>query len=109
MTDALWTSDFVVRGKAVRVKKTGAEVVIDRALAAEAASWFALYLAVRAKALVTRLAAPGPKVWFAPDRPRPWYLVWAAASWNGVGIARTPEEAVASFYFDDATQGRPPA
>lgn len=109
MTDALWTSDFTLRGKAVQVKKTGAEVVIDRALAAEVASWFALYLAIRARALVTRLAAPGPKVWFAPDQPRPWYLVWAAASWAGVRVVDDPMQAQAAFYFDDTTTGEPPA
>jgi len=108
MSDTPWTSDFSVRGRAVRVKKTGAVIPLDRALASEAATWFGLYLAIRLKALANRLAPPGPAVWFAPDRPRPWYLIWAAAAWNGVRIARSPEEATASFYFEDATAARPP-
>lgn len=109
MSETFWTSDVVVRGRALTVKKTGAVIPLDRALAAEAANWLGLYLAVRAKTLANRLARPGPKIWFAPDRPRPWYLVWAAAAWSGIGIARTPQEAAASFYFDDTTCGRPPA
>ena len=109
MSDTLWTSDVALRGRALTVKKTGAVIPLDRALVAEAANWLGLYLAIRAKTVLNRFGKPGPKVWFAPDRPRPWYLIWAAAAWNGVGIARTPEEATASFYFDDATEGRPPA
>ncbi|TAL36524.1 MAG: hypothetical protein EPN98_04535 [Phenylobacterium sp.] len=108
MSDTLWTSDFSVRGRTVRVKKTGAVIPLDKALASEAANWFSLYLAIRAKTALNRLLPRGPAVWFAPDRPRPWYLIWAAASWNGVRIARSPDEADASFFFEDATQARPP-
>lgn len=109
MSDTLWTSDFSVRGRTVRVKKTGAVIPLDKALASEAANWFSLYLAIRAKTALNRLLPRGPAVWFAPDRPRPWYLIWAAAAWNGVRIARSPEEAQASFFFDDATHGHPAA
>ena len=96
MSDTLWTSDFSVRGRTVRVKKTGAVIPLDKALASEAANWFSLYLAIRAKTALNRLLPRGPAVWFAPDRPRPWYLIWAAAAWEGIGIARSPEEAAAT-------------
>lgn len=108
MSDTPWTSDFSVQGRAVRVKKTGAVIPLDRALASEAATWFGLYLAIQTKSLVNHLLPPGPTVWFAPDRPRPWYLIWAAAAWNGVRIARSPDEAQAAFYFEDATVAAPP-
>lgn len=108
MSDASWMSDFTVSGRAVRVKKTGAVVRIDRMVAGEAANWLTLYVAIKAKAALNRLAPPGPAVWFAPDKPRPWYLIWAAAAWNGVRIARSPDEATASFYFEDATDAPPP-
>jgi hypothetical protein len=108
MSDTPWISDFAVRGRAVRVKKTGAVIPLDRALASEAANWFGLYLAIRAKSALNTLR-PGPAVWFAPDLPRPWYLIWAAAAWNGIRITRTPAEAQASFYFEDATHAPPPA
>jgi hypothetical protein len=108
MSEILWTSDVALRGRALQVKKTGAVIPLDRALASEAANWFGLYLALRARMAVKLFAPKGPAVWFAPDRPRPWYLIWAAAAWNGVRIARSPEEAEASFYFEDATTARPP-
>ncbi len=109
MSEILWTSDFSVRGRTVRVKKTGAVIALDKALASEAVTWLGLYLAIRAKTLANRLLPPGPAVWFAPDRPRPWYLIWAAAAWNGLRIAKSPDEAQASFFFEDATHARPPA
>lgn len=109
MSETLWTSDFSLRGRTVQVKKTGAVIPLDRALASEAATWLALYLAIRAKMLLNRLGPPGPAIWFAPDRPRPWYLVWAAAAWGGVRIARSPDEAQAAFYFEDSAAGAPPA
>lgn len=108
MSDILWTSDVALRGRTLRVKNTGAVIPLDRALASEAVNWFGLYLALRLKTAANLFAPKGPAIWFAPDRPRPWYLIWAAAAWNGVRIARTPEEAQASFYFEDATQARPP-
>jgi hypothetical protein len=108
MSDTSWISDFTVSGRDVRVKKTGAVVRLDRTVAGEAAVWLNLYLAIKAKAALNRLRKPGPAVWFAPDRPRPWYLIWAAAAWNGVRIAKSPDEATASFYFEDATDARPP-
>jgi len=108
MTDALWTSDFQVAGRRVRVKKTGADVALDRATLLGAARWFAFYLPVKARQVALRLGRPGPVVWFAPDLPRPWYLVWAAAAWSGVRIVRNPAKAHAAFYFDDSTRGVAP-
>ena len=108
MSDTPWFSDFTVDGRAVRVKTTGAIVPLDRALASEAATWFGLYLAIRVKGALNLLRPSGPAVWFEPQRPRPWYLIWAAAAWNGVRIAERPEDAEAGFYFEDATQARPP-
>ncbi|HWA63961.1 MAG TPA: hypothetical protein VG939_21495 [Caulobacteraceae bacterium] len=109
MTDALWTSDFVIAGRTLTVKKTGASVVVDREILAAFARWFALYAPVRARAAALALTGRrGPSIWFAPDRPRPWYLVWLATAWAGARIARSPNDADAAFYFEDATCGRPP-
>jgi hypothetical protein len=108
VSDTLWTADVALRGRTLQVRKTGAVIPLDRALASEAANWFGLYLALRVRTVANLFAPRGPAVWFAPDRPRPWYLIWAAAAWNGVRIARTPEDATASFYFEDATAARPP-
>jgi hypothetical protein len=107
MTDVFWTSDFVITGRMVTVKKTGAVVPIDRDTLTSTAIWLAFYLPVKLKGTLTRAFAPGPAIWFAPDRPRPWYLVWAAAAWCGARMVKRPEEADAAFYFEDATRALP--
>jgi hypothetical protein len=108
MTDALWTSDFEWAGRRLRVKATGAEVAIDPSTLSGFVRWLPFYLAVRARQLSLALA-DRPAVWFAPQRPRPWYLVWAALAWSGLRIARSPDEASAAFYFEDSTRGPAPA
>ncbi len=108
MAGAFWTSDFYFEGGRVKVRKTGADLAFDRVLVEEALVWFAYYVPVRAKAAWTRLTRPGPSVWFAPDKPRPWYLVWAAAAWSGSRIAASPEDADAAMYFDDSARGLAP-
>lgn len=101
----LWTDDLRFRGREVTVLKTGARLRIDGDLLWDVSRWFAYYAPLRLKAAWTRLVRPGPRLWFSPDRPRPWYLIWAAAAWGGCRMARTPEEADAAFYFDDSTEG----
>lgn len=108
MTDALWASDFEFARGRVRVRKTGADLKIDRALLADVRAWAACYAPVRLMGAWRRLTRPGPRVWFTPDQPRPWYLVWNAATWSGVRFAKTPQQADAAFYFDDSTLGRAP-
>ncbi len=108
MTDTLWTADFELTGRQVRVKKTGAQVPLDRQTLIGVARWLTLYLPVRARQLATSIVPGRPAVWFAPDQPRPWYLIWAAAAWSGVRFADRPEDADAAFYFEDATHGAPP-
>jgi hypothetical protein len=108
MTDTPWTADFEIAGRLVRVRKTGAEVPLDRDAIRGFCLWLAFYLPVSVKRVANRLAPPGPALWFAPEQPRPWYLVWLAATWAGVRIAPTQEAADAAFYFDDVTIGIPP-
>ncbi|HRD45055.1 MAG TPA: hypothetical protein PLF78_01080 [Caulobacter sp.] len=108
MAGAFWTSDFYFEGGRVKVRTTGADLAFDRALVEEALVWFAYYVPVRATAAWNRLTRPGPSVWFAPYKPRPWYLVWAAAAWSGARIAASPEKADAAMYFEDSALGSPP-
>ncbi len=108
MSGGFWGSDFALENGRIRVRKTGVVLRLDRALVEEALVWFAYYVPVRLRGLWMRLTRPGPRVWFTPDVPRPWYLVWASAAWAGVRPARRPEEAEAAFYFDDSARGATP-
>lgn len=109
MSGTLWTSDFQFGAGRVKVRKTGADLALDGALIGDIALWLGYYVPVRLRGLLTALRPGRPRIWFAPDRPRPWYLVWLAACWAGVGFARSPNEADAAFYFEDATTGAPPS
>jgi hypothetical protein len=110
---AAWTDDFDFdwrpAGLTLHVRKTGARVPVDRGTIRDVLIGLAYYGPVRIKAAVTGLFRPGPRIWFAPDRPRPWYLVWGAAAWGGMRFVGRPEDADAAFYFEDVTVGRPPA
>lgn len=104
-----WGVDFTFRSGRVQVKKTGADLKLDWALLSECLLWFAYHLMVLSVALWRRvtLRPPGPRIWFEPDTPRPWYLVRAAMTWGGMRLARSPEAADARFYFDDSTWAGP--
>ena len=93
---------------ALLVRKTGVRLRVGFPLIWEVSHW-AFYLpvlfVVATIARLSRLRAP-VALWYAPDRPGPWYLLCGAALWAGYGAARTPDAAHAAFYFDDTTQGR---
>ncbi|MDP1632188.1 MAG: hypothetical protein Q8L66_12300 [Caulobacter sp.] len=109
MSRTLWTSDFHFEGGRVKVHATGADLALDRGLLEEVGLWLAYYVPVRLKGALTSVMRPGPRVWFAPNAPRPWYLIWMAACWGGVRFVRTPQDADAAFYFEDVTTGESPA
>ena len=108
MADTFWTADFDVQRGRVRVRTTGADIPFDRALVGAVVVWLGYYLPVRARAAWARLTRPGPRIWFTPHRPRPWYLVWAAMAWSGARIARCPKTADAAMFFEDASLGAAP-
>ena len=93
----------------VEVCKTGVLVNLDGALIGEVASW-AVWLVILAVAHgVARLREPrAPRLWYTPHRAGPWYLLRGAALWAGCRLARSPVDADAAFYFDDATRGAAP-
>ncbi|WGM40703.1 hypothetical protein [Caulobacter sp. NIBR1757] len=105
---APWISDFAWENGRLRIRKTDIKLSLNGPVLAEIAAW-ALWLALLWP--VAFLARQGRRqplaIWFAPERPRPWYLVRAAAMWAGIDVARRPEEADAAFYFDDVTVGLP--
>lgn len=108
MAGAFWTSDFSIERGRVKVRTTGADIPFDRALVEEALAWLAYYAPVRVVSAWNRLTRPGPRIWFAPQTPRPWYLVWTALAWSGMRVARSPDRADATMYFEDAAEGVAP-
>lgn len=104
-----WGFDFQIVDGYVHVKSTGVRFKNDWQLWIDIWRWFTYYLFVRARGFWARLKRPmGPRVWFAPHRPRPWYIIWAAMVWGGMDFARSPEHADAAFYFEDQTVATPP-
>jgi hypothetical protein len=82
----------------------------DWQLWADIGRWFTYYLFVRAHGLWAHLTGKtGPRIWFTPHRPRPWYILWAATIWGGMRFGSSPEAADAAIYFEDKTQATPPA
>ncbi len=105
-----WIGDFAWRDGRVVVRKTGVSLAIDHHLIAEIVSWLLYLPLLGGFALAARLRRRRRfAVWFAPDRPRPWYLMRGAALWAGLSVAPTEASADAAFYFDDVTRGNPPA
>jgi hypothetical protein len=102
MHSALWWRDFEFEDGVVTVKKTGARLPIEPGLIGEVVSWFPFYLVMEAWRL-KKTSKAGPKIWFAPDRPRPWYLIWSVLHVAGATIAKSPGEADVVFFFDDST------
>lgn len=108
MAGTLWTSDFHFEGGRVKVGATGADLALDRGLFTDIRLWLGYYIPIRLLGFWVSLTRPGPKVWFTPEIPRPWYLIWLAAVWAGVRFVRSPEGADAAFCFEDRTIIAPP-
>jgi hypothetical protein len=100
-----WGFDFQLADGYVHVKSTGVRFKNDWRLWVDIGRWFTYYLFVRVNGL---LARGGPRIYFAPHRPRPWYSVWAAVVWGGMAFAERAESADATFYFEDRTIAAPP-
>lgn len=106
MTARAWWRDFSLEDGAVRVRKTGAIVPVERGVLGECAAWLRFHMAVEAATAARR--PDGPSIWFTPDSPRPWYLVWPVARLAGLSLAARQQDADLGFCFEDATITAPP-
>lgn len=105
-----WVKDFRLENGYVHVKSTGVRFKNDWQLWQDIGRWFTYYAFVRLHGVWAHLSGKtGPLIYFAPHRPRPWYVVWAAVVWGGMRFANSPEQADATVYFEDLTQATPPA
>lgn len=99
-----WLNDFSFRRGRVFIRDTGVDITLDRQLISDVLVWFGYHLVVRAKSWWTGSSQRRRRtIWFEPDQPRPWYLVWSALSWAGFRVASRPETADLHFAFRDAT------
>ncbi|WP_340692607.1 hypothetical protein [Hyphomonas sp.] len=106
---ANWFSDLRLTRHGLIVKKTGRRIGLAEITPSEFVKFCLYFAVVLMKGLAVRMTRPsGLTVWFAPDRPRPWYILWSAMTLSGIRFARTPASADVAFYFEDTTQGVPP-
>jgi len=106
---ANWFSDLRFVWFGLIVKKSGRFIGPKELTPGELAKFFGYFGPVLWQGLHARMGAKRAlKVWFAPDRPRPWYVVWSALTLAGARIVKNETEADASFYFEDVTVGAPP-
>lgn len=99
-----WISDFEWRWGQLRVKKTGAIVPFSKAIRSEVLTWFDYYFAIRREP-----REPGKPftVAFAPDRARPWYLIWPVLRLAGARFVDDPAHADVMMQFEDTTRPHP--
>ncbi|MDP3737811.1 MAG: hypothetical protein Q8R02_10500 [Hyphomonadaceae bacterium] len=107
---ANWFSDLQFHWDAtITVRKTGVKITLKELTAGELSKFFVYLGVLLVQAAGVRLSGKRRyKVWFTPDRPRPWYVVWSAATLAGVKFVRNEKDADAVFWFEDVTVGLPP-
>src|SRR5262245_50226527 len=107
---ANWFSDLQFHWDAsLTVRKTGIRITLKELTAGELRQVFGYFGLLLVQGAGVRFSGCKPhKVWFTPDRPRPWYVVWSAAALAGVKFVRNAKDAEAVFYFEDVTVGTPP-
>lgn len=101
MASSAWWNDFRYANGTMHVKKTGAAVRIEPAIVRDALSWCVFHGWVECARRT--IVSDGPKIWFAPDLPRPWYLIWPVMALSRARFARHADEADVIFTFDDST------
>ena len=105
-----WFSDLQFHWDAsLTVRKTGVRITLKELTAGELRKFFGYLGLLLLQAAGVRLSGRRRyRVWFTPDRPRPWYVVWSAATLANVKFVHGAEDADAVFYFEDVTIGAPP-
>ena len=105
-----WFSDLKFHWDAsVTVRKTGVRITLKDLTAGELSKFFGYLGLLLLQAAAVRISGRRRyRICFVPDRPRPWYVVWSAATLAGARFVRDPAQADVIFYFEDVTIGSPP-
>jgi hypothetical protein len=96
---SVWLKDFEFGLTGLTVRKTGARVPYSPSVFREVTAWFSYFFAARR----IEPATPHFTIAFAPERARPWYLIWAVARAAGAKLAKDAASADVVMHFEDAT------
>ncbi len=95
----VWLRDFEFGLTGLTVRKTGARVPYSPSVLKQVSAWFAYFIAARRIEPLT----PHFTIAFAPERARPWYLIWAVARAAGAKLVKDTAHADVVMHFEDAT------
>lgn len=105
MASRFWIDDFKLDAGKILVKKTGHRVVPDLALAHSIFTWFCFYFFVQTwRTWRTLTGHKRPTMAFYPDKPRPWYFIWAVMHVSGAKLVDDVSGADIVMHFDDSTE-----
>jgi hypothetical protein len=99
-----WFSDLSLSWRGIYDRRTGRTITARELTPTELAKFLSYFAVVIVQGAMVR-TRPGRKlrVWFMPERPPPWYIVWSAMTLSGCRFARSRAEADVAFYFEDKT------
>jgi hypothetical protein len=95
----VWLKDFEFGLTGLKVRKTGALVPYSPSVIAQVTAWFRYFFAAQR---IERMQ-PHFKITFAPERARPWYLIWAVSRAAGARYVKDAADADVVMHFEDAT------
>lgn len=100
-----WFSDFEFGPHGVLIKKTGWRAPYSLSNILSVRMWFAFFFRV----MVAKPIEGAPfRIHFAPDRARPWYMIWPVVKLAGGRIVQDAQQADVLMHFEDATFGDTP-
>ncbi len=103
-----WFADLEFRWDGLIDRKTGRKIGVAELTPMELIKFLGYLALVLMQSAAARLGARVPiNVYFAPDTPRPWHVIWSAAALAGIRFARDDAAANCVFYFEDKTYGAP--
>jgi hypothetical protein len=101
-------NEFAIKDGRVLVKKTGAELDLNKTLIKDVARGVLFASEVTAivatRAARTRLMSDPTaiiRIAFGPVRPNPWYAIWPVCRLGYIEIVNDPADADILFYFED--------
>lgn len=104
-----WFADLAFSRKGLVDFRTGRTITASDLTPREFAKFLGYFCAVLVQAACARAATrSAPRIWFTPERPPPWYVVWSAMALSGMRFARDERDADLAFYFEDKTLAAPP-